>query len=81
VTEQALTVPRVAAAPLDEVMRWLDTSAAGLSSAQASARFVRHGPNSVRTQGVSAITVLGRQLRSAVLALLAATAALSFFPR
>jgi P-type Mg2+ transporter len=79
VTEQALTVPRVAAAPLDEVMGWLHSSVAGLSSAEASARLVRYGPNSVRTHGVSAITVLGRQLRNAVLALLAATAALSFF--
>ena len=74
-----MTVPRVAAAELDEVMGWLDTSAAGLSSAEASARFVRYGPNSVRTHGVSALTVLGRQLRSAVLALLATTATLSFF--
>jgi Mg2+-importing ATPase len=60
-------------------MEWLYSSAAGLSSADASARLVRYGPNSVRNHGVSAITVLGRQLRSAVLALLAGTAALSFF--
>ena len=57
----------------------LDTSADGLSGAEASARLLRYGPNSVRTHRVSAIAVLGRQLRSAVLGLLAATAVVSFF--
>ncbi|HXO51890.1 MAG TPA: HAD-IC family P-type ATPase, partial [Mycobacterium sp.] len=78
-TEQALTAPRAGSAPLDEVLRWLEGSADGLSEAEASARLLRYGPNAVRTHRVSAIAVLGRQLRSAVLGLLAVTAVVSFF--
>ncbi len=70
---------RAASAPLDEVLHGLDSSADGLSGAEASARLLRHGPNAVRTHRVSAIAVLGRQLRNAVLILLAGTAAVSFF--
>ncbi|HEY7051947.1 MAG TPA: magnesium-translocating P-type ATPase [Mycobacterium sp.] len=69
----------VASACVDEVARWLESSADGLSSAEASARLQRLGPNSVRTHRVSAAAVLGRQLRNAVLILLAATAVSSFF--
>jgi Mg2+-importing ATPase len=76
---EALTAARVSSAPLADALRWLDTSAEGLSSAEASARSLRYGPNSVRSHRVSAIAVLGRQLRSAVLGLLAATAVVSFF--
>ena len=79
VTQPALTAARVAAAPLDEVLRRLDSSAQGLSGAEAAARLARYGPNAVRTHQVSALAVLGRQLRSAVLMLLAATAVVSFF--
>src|ERR1700693_3635399 len=71
---EALTAARISSAPLADVLRWLDTTAEGLSGAEASARLLRYGPNSVRTHRVSAIAVLGRQVRSAVLALLAATA-------
>ncbi|HEV7360506.1 MAG TPA: magnesium-translocating P-type ATPase, partial [Mycobacterium sp.] len=77
--DTALTTGRVGAAPVVEVLRWLDTSKGGLSGAEASARLLRYGPNAVRTHQVSAIAVLGRQLRSAVLGLLAVTAVLSFF--
>ena len=76
---QVLTTKQVAAAPVDEVLRWLDSSAAGLSSAEASARLARYGPNAVRTHHVNALAVLGRQLRSAVLILLAGTAVVSYF--
>lgn len=69
----------VAAAPVADVMSWLDTSADGLSTAQADERLARVGPNSVRTHRVSALTVLRRQLNNAVLGLLAVTAVLSFF--
>ena len=79
VTQPALTAARVAAAPLDEVLRRLDSSAQGLCGAEAAARLARYGPNALRTHRVSAIAVLGRQLRSAVLGLLAATAVVSFF--
>src|SRR5271165_4863667 len=76
---QVLTTNRVAAAPVDEVLGWLDSSAAGLSSAEASARLARYGPNAVRTHHVNALAVLGRQLRNAVLILLAGTAVVSYF--
>jgi Mg2+-importing ATPase len=79
VTPPALTAARVAAAPLEEVLQSLDSSAQGLSGADAAARLIRYGPNALRTHRVSAIAVLGRQLRNAVLILLATTAVLSFF--
>lgn len=74
-----LTVKEAAAASVDEVLGWLGSSAAGLSRTEASARLVRYGPNAVRTHHVNALAVLGRQLRNAVLVLLAGTAAVSFF--
>jgi P-type Mg2+ transporter len=74
-----LTAKQVAEAPVDQVLEWLDSSAAGLSSAEASARLVRYGPNALRTHHVNALAVLGRQLRSAVLILLAGTAIVSYF--
>jgi Mg2+-importing ATPase len=76
---EELTAARISSAPPADVLRWLDTTAEGLSGAEAAARLLRYGPNSVRTHRVSAIAVLGRQLRSAVLGLLAATAVVSFF--
>jgi len=76
---QALTAGAVAAAPVEQVLRSLDSSAAGLSSAQASERLAQHGPNAVRTHHVSALAVLARQFRNAVLILLAFTAVLSYF--
>jgi P-type Mg2+ transporter len=79
VTAPALTAARIAAAPLDEVLQSLDTSVKGLSGADASARLIRYGPNALRTHRVSAIAVLGSQLRNAVLILLATTAVVSFF--
>ena len=76
---ETLTAERVAAGAIDEVMRWVDSSAEGLSSAEVSARLARYGPNAVRTHHVNALAVLGRQLRSAVLILLAGTAVVSYF--
>jgi Mg2+-importing ATPase len=75
----ALTAKQVAGAPVDQVLQWLNSPAAGLSSAEASARLVRYGPNAVRTHHVNALAVLGRQLRNAVLILLAGTAIVSYF--
>lgn len=68
-----------ASAALSDVLKRLDTSTEGLSSGQASMRLATVGPNSVRTHRVSALAVLRRQLNNAVLALLAATAILSYF--
>ncbi|MEE6178420.1 magnesium-translocating P-type ATPase [Mycobacterium sp. 050134] len=79
VAEPTFDTRLVAAAGLDEVLRRLDTSAAGLSSGEAAARLARHGPNAVRTHHVNALAVLGRQLRNAVLILLAGTAVVSYF--
>ncbi|MCV7409336.1 magnesium-transporting ATPase [Mycobacterium florentinum] len=75
----ALTTKQVAAATVGDVLGWLDSSADGLPEAEASARRARCGPNAVRTHRVNAFAVLGRQLRSAVLILLAGTAVVSFF--
>ncbi|ODQ99967.1 magnesium-translocating P-type ATPase [Mycobacterium intermedium] len=69
---------RIADATVAQVMSWLDTSAEGLSVAEAKARLGTFGPNSVRTHRVSALALLGRQLNNAVLVLLALTAALSY---
>lgn len=77
--DHALTATAVAGAPLTDVLRWLDTSAEGLSSDAAAERLARVGPNSLRTHRISAWAVLRRQLNNAVLALLAVTAAVSFF--
>jgi P-type Mg2+ transporter len=75
----AVTAEQIAAASVDEVLRWLDSSAGGLSGTEASARLARCGPNAVRTHHVNVLAVLGRQLRNAVLILLAGTAVVSFF--
>ena len=74
-----LTAKQVAAAPTDRVLQWLDSSAAGLSSAEASARQERYGLNAVGIHHVNPFALLGRQLRNAVLILLAGTAAVSYF--
>lgn len=76
---QSLTAAAVAAAPFADVLGLLDTSADGLSSSEAATRLARFGPNSLRTHRVSAWAVLRRQLNNAVLALLGATAVVSFF--
>ncbi len=77
--QAALSPEGVAPALLDDVLRWVDSSLGGLSSVEALSRRRLFGPNSVRTHHVSAVAVLGRQLRNAVLWLLAGTAAVSFF--
>ena len=74
-----LTPEAVAGAPATDVLDWLGTEEAGLSSGEAAARLSRIGPNSLRTHRVSAWAVLRRQLNNAVLALLAVTAVVSFF--
>lgn len=77
--DRGLTVSAVAAAPLADVLARLETTADGLTSAQAVARLAGVGPNSIRTHRVSAWAVLRRQLNNAVLILLAVTAVMSFF--
>ncbi len=60
-----------------EILTRLDTRDTGLTSAEASARLVEYGPNVLRTHGVHALDVLGRQLRSYLLLLLLAAAVVS----
>ena len=76
---EPVTAQAVATASVEQVLRWLDSSAGGLSSAQASERLAQDGPNAIRTHHVSAWAVLVRQLNNAVLILLAITAVLSYF--
>lgn len=74
-----LGADQAAAQPLETVFAALDATAAGLTSGEVLLRRQRFGPNAVRTHRVSAVAVLIRQLRSALLLLLAATAVMSFF--
>ena len=60
------------------VLAALDTTATGLSRTQAAARAAVVGPNAVHSHQVRAWTVLGRQLRSALLVLLVVTATIAF---
>ncbi|WP_081495072.1 magnesium-translocating P-type ATPase [Mycolicibacterium chubuense] len=76
---QAMTAPQAAATSADQILELLASSPTGLSSAEAAARLQRVGPNAVRTHHVKAVAVLGRQLRNAVLILLAGTAIVSYF--
>lgn len=74
-----LDADQAAARPLEAVFAALAGSATGLTAGDALLRQKRFGPNAVRTHRVSAVAVLIRQLRSALLLLLAATAVMSFF--
>jgi magnesium-transporting ATPase (P-type) len=78
-TRKPLTANAVAAAPVEQVLRRLGSSADGLSSGEVGERLALHGPNAIRTHHVSAWAVLARQLNNAVLILLAITAVLSYF--
>jgi P-type Mg2+ transporter len=65
--------------PSQEVLDLMGTRASGLGAAEAEARLASYGPNAVRTHHASAVSVLLRQLRSALLLLLIAAAAVSAF--
>jgi Mg2+-importing ATPase len=73
-----LSVAVASGMTVEAVLAALDTSTGGLSRAQAAGRAVVVGPNAVRTHRVHAWTVLGRQLRSALLVLLVITATIAF---
>ena len=60
-----------------EVVRRLGSADSGLSSTEASHRLRDYGPNSLPAHGVSAWSVLARQLHSPLLLLLFVTAAVS----
>jgi len=74
------SLPATEAAALDiaEVLRRLASSENGLSAAEANRRLAEVGPNALRDHRARFWPVLARQLRSALLLLLLATAAVSF---
>ncbi|HUZ88595.1 MAG TPA: magnesium-translocating P-type ATPase [Candidatus Acidoferrales bacterium] len=69
---------KAAAAETDDVMREMDASPSGLTTEEAVSRLHRLGPNTIVEHRVRRVAVLARQLRSPLLLLLAATAALSY---
>jgi P-type Mg2+ transporter len=64
-----------------DVLTRLGSAEEGLAEADAPARLQVAGPNAVRSHRARALPVLGRQLRSPLLILLAVTALASFFVR
>jgi Mg2+-importing ATPase len=73
----AVPVAVAAARPSDEVLADLGSGRDGLDAGEVGRRRARSGPNAVRTHRVSALAVLLRQLRSALLGLLLVAAAVS----
>jgi Mg2+-importing ATPase len=61
----------------DEVLSGLGAAASGLSASEAAGRLVTGGPNAFRTHRASAWSVLARQFKSPILALLIVTAVAS----
>ena len=72
-----LDLAAAAALPASDVLSRLDSSPAGLSTAEAVRRLAVYGPNVLLSHGVSALSVLGRQLRSYLLLLLLVAAVVS----
>ena len=67
------------AVPLESLQKSLQTSPEGLSSAEASERLTRLGPNSLaKASGSGAATLLLRQFSSPIILILAGAACLSF---
>ena len=62
-----------------DVLARLGSAEEGLAEAEAASRLRVAGPNAVRSHRARALPVLGRQLRSPLLVLLAVTAVASFF--
>ncbi len=69
-------VSEAAVSPADALAR-LGSTEAGLSSGEARRRLAQYGPNVLRSRGVSALSVLGRQVRSYLLGLLLFAAVVS----
>ncbi|HXR11098.1 MAG TPA: magnesium-translocating P-type ATPase [Gaiellaceae bacterium] len=74
---QQLDLAAAAALPATDVLSRLGSSPAGLSSVEAGRRLAVYGPNVLLSHGVSALSVLVRQLRSYLLLLLLAAAVVS----
>ena len=75
----AIVLVEAATQSASDVMDHLDTTASGLTDAQADARRAAIGPNTVRTHRLRAAAILLAQLRSPLLLLLAVTALVSAF--
>ncbi|MET4587973.1 Mg2+-importing ATPase [Pseudarthrobacter sp. PvP022] len=74
-----VTMAHAAQLPVEEVLDQLGSGSGGLASGEAAKRLAAVGPNAVRTHQASGWSVLGRQLGSPILILLAITAGLSLF--
>jgi Mg2+-importing ATPase len=74
-----LDLAAAAALPVDEVLRQLGSSQAGLTTEEAQRRLTADGPNVVRQQHASAWRALWSQLRNPLLLLLLVAAAISGF--
>ena len=72
-----LDLAAAAALPVADALSKLDSSGAGLSSVEAARRLAVYGPNTLLSHGVSALSVLVRQLRSYLLLLLLVAAVVS----
>ncbi|MCI1833183.1 MAG: cation-transporting P-type ATPase, partial [Bifidobacterium sp.] len=59
---------------VDDVAHAMHTGSSGLGDPEARTRLERYGPNAMRAHHVSALAVLGRQFRNAVLIMLLVTA-------
>jgi Mg2+-importing ATPase len=79
VPSSGMPVVSAAALPAEAVLTRLASSEAGLSNEEARRRLTLGGPNAVRTHHAQPWQILGRQLKNAVLILLAVTAVISFF--
>ena len=74
---QQLELAVAAALPVADALSALGSSAEGLSSVEAHRRLATYGPNVLLSHGVSALSVLLRQLRSYLLLLLLVAAVVS----
>ncbi len=74
----AMSIRAAASTGWSAVLAALGSRSDGLTSDVAAARLAAIGPNALRTHRVRIWTVLGRQLRSALLGLLLLTAVVSF---
>jgi len=74
---QQLELAAAATLSADDALKRLDSSPTGLSNAEAARRLVVYGHNVLLSHGVSALSVLVRQLRSYLLLLLLVAAVVS----
>ncbi len=76
---EALDLKTAAALAPDEVLKQLDSSAAGITPAEAQARLKKTGPNVIEESKPNWLATLGRQFDNPFLLLLIATALLSLW--